>query len=197
MGEDPAVEAYLETGRLTLRRFTPDEAGLLVDLDSDLEVMRFLTGRPTPPGRRPDPGAAGDPGDVRPVPAARQVRGPRAGRGRFVGWFGLQPTGRGGRRRPRVPLRRDAWGHGYATEGSRALVAKAFTELDVAKVVATTMAVNARSRQVMRRTGLRFVRVFHQHFDDPLPGTEHGEWNTPSTAPVAALSLIQGPETGP
>jgi hypothetical protein len=27
----------------------------------------------------------------------------------------------------------------------------------------------------MERIGLRFVRVFHVHFDDPIEGTEHGE----------------------
>ena len=37
------------------------------------------------------------------------------------------------------------------------------------------MAVNARSRGVMERAGLKFIRVFHIHFDDPIPGTEHGD----------------------
>ena len=36
---------------------------------------------------------------------------------------------------------------------------------------ADTMAVNHRSRAVMRRSGLRFEEVYHEHFDDPLPGT--------------------------
>ena len=45
-----AVEArwemgiYLETERLILRRFTAADADLLVELDSDPEVMRYLTG---------------------------------------------------------------------------------------------------------------------------------------------------------
>lgn len=37
------------------------------------------------------------------------------------------------------------------------------------------MAVNTKSRRVMVKSGLRFVRVFHVVFEDPLPGTEHGE----------------------
>jgi hypothetical protein len=48
-------------------------------------------------------------------------------------------------------LRRSAWGHGYATEGARALVRRAFTELGVGRVVATTMAVNVRSRRVLEK----------------------------------------------
>ena len=43
------------------------------------------------------------------------------------------------------------------------------------RVTAQTMAVNERSRSVMERCGMRHVRTFHVDFDDPLPGTEHGE----------------------
>ncbi|MEI8406212.1 MULTISPECIES: GNAT family N-acetyltransferase [unclassified Kribbella] len=169
------VDVYLETERLVLRRFTASDVDLLAELYSDPEVMRFLTGRATPreeiesyvlPAilRRYDeyPGLG--------TLAAEQRTG-----GVFVGWFGLQPTS--------VPttvdvgyrLNRTAWGKGYATEGTRALTDKAFGELGMQRVVADTMAVNHRSRAVMRRSGLRFVRIFHQHFDDPLPGTEFGE----------------------
>jgi RimJ/RimL family protein N-acetyltransferase len=38
------MDTYLETERLVLRRFTPGDADLLVELDSDPAVMRFLTG---------------------------------------------------------------------------------------------------------------------------------------------------------
>lgn len=51
----------------------------------------------------------------------------------------------------------------------------AFEELGANRVVAQTMAVNTPSRKVMERIGLRFVRSFHEVFDDPLPGTQHGE----------------------
>ncbi len=29
--------------------------------------------------------------------------------------------------------------------------------------------------RVMERCGMRYVRTIHEHFDDPIPGTEHGE----------------------
>jgi Acetyltransferase (GNAT) domain len=42
------VQVFLETERLVLRRFTMADADNLVDLDSDPEVMHFITGgRPT------------------------------------------------------------------------------------------------------------------------------------------------------
>jgi RimJ/RimL family protein N-acetyltransferase len=72
-------------------------------------------------------------------------------------------------------LCRSAWGRGLATEGSRALVRHAFDTVGVRRVWAETMAVNDRSRAVMAKAGLRYVRTFHLTFDDPIPGTEHGE----------------------
>lgn len=43
------MHVFLETERLILRRFTTDDVDNLFDLDSDPEVMRFLTGGPGTP----------------------------------------------------------------------------------------------------------------------------------------------------
>jgi RimJ/RimL family protein N-acetyltransferase len=72
-------------------------------------------------------------------------------------------------------LRRQAWGRGLATEGSRALVHRGFTELGLRRVVAETMAVNYASRRVMEKVGLTLVREYHATFRDPIEGTKHGE----------------------
>ena len=169
------MDVYLETGRLTLRRFGERDVDLLTALDSDPEVMRFLTRRPTPRkeienvvlpeilkvyDEHPDLGT---------FAAEQKVDGA------FIGWFGMQPTSEVTTVGVGYRLNRTAWGKGYATEGTRALIDKAFAELGMERVVADTMAVNHRSRAVMRRSGLRFARLYHEHFDDPLPGTEFGE----------------------
>ncbi|MEU4601391.1 GNAT family N-acetyltransferase [Kribbella sp. NPDC023972] len=165
----------METERLRLRRFTGDDVEQLAGLDSDPEVMRFLTGQATPPE------------EIASVvlPAILKVYDEHPGLGTFaaeqksdgafIGWFGLQPTAAPATVDVGYRLNRTAWGKGYATEGTKALIDKAFGELGMERVVADTMAVNHRSRAVMRRSGLRFVRIFHEHFDDPLPGTEFGE----------------------
>jgi RimJ/RimL family protein N-acetyltransferase len=166
---------YLETGRLTLRRFTGDDVELLAELDSDPEVMRFLTGQPTP---REEIESVILPAILKVYDEHPQL-GTFAAQQKtddaFVGWFGLQPTAAPATVDVGYRLNRTAWGKGYATEGTKALIDKAFGELGMDRVVADTMAVNHRSRAVMRRSGLRFVRIFHEHFDDPLPGTEFGE----------------------
>ena len=41
--------------------------------------------------------------------------------------------------------------------------------------MATTMTVNARSRAVMEKAGLRYARTVHLDWPDPVDGTEHGD----------------------
>lgn len=167
---------FLETERLRLRRFTEADVDNLCELDSDPEVMRFLTnGKPTPYEVIRD--------KVLPAVLAEYRRSARHGRfaaqarasGEFLGWLSLAYRGDPDHAELGFRLRRSAWGQGYATEGARALVHKAFAELGIRRVTATTMAVNVASRRVMEKAGLRYARTFHLTFDDPIPGTELGE----------------------
>ena len=70
---------------------------------------------------------------------------------------------------------RAAWGRGYATEGSRALIDRAFAALGARRVVASTMAVNTASRRVMEHCGMRLVRTFRAEWTDVIPGGELGD----------------------
>lgn len=169
------MDVYLETERLRLRRFTTDDVDVLAELDSDPEVMRFLTGQSTSREEIESVALPGILATYAKHPGLGTFAAEQKSDDAFVGWFGLHPTDAAGTVDVGYRLNRTAWGKGYATEGTKALIGKAFTELGMDRVVADTMAVNHRSRAVMRRSGLRFVRIFHEHFDDPLPGTEFGE----------------------
>jgi len=170
------VTVFLETDRLVLRRFTPADVDLLVDLDSDPAVLRYI-GRP----RSRDEIET----DILPRFLRYYERFPGYGfwaaieksTGEFVGWFHFRPAENAPLDEPELGyrLRKSAWGKGYATEGSRALIDKGFTEFGARRVVASATAVNTGSRRVMEKAGLRFVRTFHLEFDDPVEGTEHGE----------------------
>lgn len=164
------MEVYLETDRLILRRFSPDDVDNLTELDSDPEVMRYTTGgKPTPrdmvereviPRFLEEYQRYGHFGHW----AALDKAG-----GDFLGWFGLFPheDSPPGEVELGYRLRRAVWGRGYATEGAQALVNRAFTELGVERIVATADRVNYASRRVMEKAGLRLVRIFR--FEDPWP----------------------------
>ncbi|MET9242857.1 GNAT family N-acetyltransferase [Nonomuraea sp. NPDC003709] len=165
------MHIYLETGRLILRRFTESDAGHLFTLHNDPEVMEFLNGgKPTPHEVIV--------GETLPAFIATgffaAIEKPS---GAFLGWFHLRAPKGTPDDEPELGYRlhKSAWGRGYATEGSLALIDKAFRELGARRVYAQTMAVNVRSRRVMEKCGLRFTRTFHPEWEDPLPGAEHGE----------------------
>jgi RimJ/RimL family protein N-acetyltransferase len=173
------VDIFLETPRLILRRFTMDDLDDVFALDGDPEVMAFLTGgRGTPraelesvhlPAWIADYGRDGG----RFGYWAAQLRET----GTFIGWFDLRPgkDDPPGEAELGYRLRRDAWGKGYASEGARALVDKAFTDLGLDRVRAETMTVNTGSRRVMEKAGLRYVRTFFADWPDTIPGGEHGD----------------------
>lgn len=172
------MQIFLETERLVLRQFTEDDVGNLVELDSDPSVMHFINGgRPTPRHEIES--------DILPAFLDYYERFAGYGfwaaiersSGRFVGWFHFRPAKAAHPNEVELGyrLRRSAWGNGYATEGSRALIHKGFAELGVQRVVAFTMVVNVASRRVMEKAGLRFVRTFHQPWPDYIEGQEEGD----------------------
>jgi RimJ/RimL family protein N-acetyltransferase len=154
-----------------LRRFTRTDLGSLFILHNDPDVMRYLNGgKPTP--RRE---------------IEREYQGRLAGdgywaaieraTGNFLGWFCLHPKEGSDPDKFELGYRlgKSAWGKGYATEGACALIRKGFTELGARKIVAETMSVNLASRRVMEKSGLKYVRSFHEDWPDPIAGAEHGE----------------------
>jgi RimJ/RimL family protein N-acetyltransferase len=162
------VFARIETERLVLRPLTFDDVDTLLALDGDPEVMRYITG-----GR---PSSRDDVIDIVRRRMGRRWMGADRVTAEFVGWFGLVPSATtDGEYEVGYRLRREFWGQGLATEGTRALIDLAFTELGARRIWAETMAVNLRSRAVMERCGLRYGRTFHLEFDDPIDGTELGE----------------------
>ena len=160
---------YLETPRLRLRQFTSGDLDALWQLDQDPAVMRYLGGKATPCEDVRD--------RILPKFLAFYAEGPNYGfwaaesliDGSFLGWFHFRPPMEEdvagielGYR-----LRQEAWGQGFATEGSLAIIAKAFDELGIERVVAKTLKENAASRRVMEKCGMNFVSEFIEHRIDP------------------------------
>jgi RimJ/RimL family protein N-acetyltransferase len=176
--ENRPVPTYLETDRIVLRRFTADDEDDVFALHSDPAVMRYL-GPPVPREeiREQTLGRWFDLYESHPgfgyFAAIEKTTGV------FLGWFLFRPPvvedPAPGEIELGYRLHQAAWGRGFATEGSVALVQKGFTELGVQRIVATTMTVNRGSRRVLEKAGLRYVRTFHLEWPDPLEGAELGE----------------------
>ena len=158
----PQPTIFLTTNRLRLRQFTLADVDHVVALDSDAEVMRYISyGAPTPR----------DVIEQRVLPAWIKYyeRDERIGfwaaelltTNHFVGWFHLRPDRFVSEEQELgYRLRRDCWAQGFATEGSMALLADGFGNAKFDKISARTLLGNSRSQRVMQKCGLMFEERF-------------------------------------
>ena len=168
----------LQTARLTLVPLADEHLEWEVELDSDPEVMRYLSGRAN---SREEVEAS----HARRMTAARKVDGLGFWIGlvddEFVGWWTLQPAH--GPDQPDDPgvadlgyrLLRRQWRKGLASAGARELVRYGFDDVGLDRIIAQTLSVNAGSRAVMERVGLTYVRTFPTSITVPVEGVEEGE----------------------
>lgn len=156
------MKVYLETHRLKLVQFEAEDASLLLDLDSDPEVMRFISG--------------GVPSSeehitkvIETIMSYRKRFEDRLGifksiekeSGEFMGWFHLRPGKNELENLKSLELgyrlKKKFWGNGFATEGSKALVENAFHKQKADEVWARTLKGNLASQNIMKKIGMRFV----------------------------------------
>lgn len=169
----------LTTSRIRLEPMTSRHLPLLVELDADAEVLRYILGRARTAQEVHDYwGPICADGDADAVGLGWWV-GLHRNDDDFLGWWDLTPE----RPVPARPLRAEAgwrlarrhWGRGYATEGASALLDHGFATVGLTQVWAETMATNEPSRRVMSKLGMRHLRTDHRTWENPLPGAEQGE----------------------
>jgi RimJ/RimL family protein N-acetyltransferase len=164
----------LETSRVTLTEINQEDAPLLVDLDSDPEVMKHLTG-----------GRASTADEIQAtmarVLALKEAHSSKFGvwlafdktNDEFMGWFLFRPD----RKNPTdldnielgYRLKKKFWGHGYATEVSKAIIEKAFKELNLNSIFAITLKANLGSQAVMKKVGMTWIQ---DYIEDQFPGED-------------------------
>ncbi len=167
------MDTTIETERLTLRRFVPDDADFVFDLFRRPEVSRWS--------------GLGVPMKHRDEAVARIARQPeRTGTHPAAGIFAVVPHGAGapvgmavlvpipssegvGRDDMEIGwhLHPDAWGNGYATEAAQALVDRAFAS-DIPELYAVTHPDNAPSQAVCRRLGMTDLGLRSDWYDREL-----------------------------
>lgn len=145
----------LETERLVLRHWRPEDRGPFAALNADPEVRRYF---PSVLDR-----AASDAEADRHAERLEQrgwglwaveVRGGDA----FIGFIGLNEARFEAPFNPSVEigwrLARQTWGRGYATEGARVVVDHALGALGLEELVSFTAVANLPSRRVMEKVGM-------------------------------------------
>ena len=152
---------YLELERLFLREVKPSDFSHLLDLDSDPEVVKYLSD-----------GKASTPDQIKSslerIQSLYEKFDHKLGfwiatekqTDNFLGWFLLRPAKSDPAKVMDLVLgyrlKKDFWGKGYASEMSKCLLQKAFTELGARSVFATTMTENKASQKVMKEIGMKF-----------------------------------------
>ena len=178
------MNIFLETPRLILRQFTEDDVDNLLALDSDADVMRFISG-----------GVASSREaittkflpDVLSYYCEYDNLGfwaiAKKSSREFIGWVVLRPESRfkiakllnvaepdamelGYR------LRQISWGKGYATEASQALINKVLTSWDAKQIVAWALPENKASIRVMEKLGMELQQEYVFTAADVLPDLE-------------------------
>jgi len=156
----------LQTARLLLRPWRDADVDVFAAMYADPAVMEFLL---------PVQDRAAIEATVGRVRAhfdrhgfgwwAAELKETRA----FIGFIGLSHIGFEAHFSPAVEvgwrLASAYWGKGYATEGARAALRAAFTELGLNEIVSITVPANLRSRRVMERIGM--TRDPADDFDHP------------------------------
>ncbi len=171
-GRRPRPRIRLDTERLRLRPFAPDDRGPLAALCADPEVMRWFPA----PLTRAQSDAFFDRIEARADQTGICFQAvERRSDGAFIGLAGLSyvsfdaPFGHAVEIGWRFA--REAWGQGLATEAARAWLAHGFGPMALTRIVSFAVAGNRKSIAVMERIGLR--RAAGGDFDHPAMPEGH------------------------
>lgn len=154
----------IETPRLILREFRPDDAEAVFELNSDPEVLRYTGDAPFA-----DVGTA-----ARFIAGYTHYREHGFGRwaiehrdtGEFLGFCGLSRSSPGADVDLGFRLFQRHWARGYATEAARAALYAGFEQFGLDVVIGRAMRENLPSITVLQKLGMRFREVTEE--DDLL-----------------------------
>jgi ribosomal-protein-alanine N-acetyltransferase len=147
----------LETERLFMRKFTPDDLPKLVELRTDPEVYKYLGGTQMQ------------------NPAALRTRlgfyigcydkygfGHHAMHwketGEMIGWSGLQPLEDSGRVEVGYGMKKEFWRRGIGFECAKAWLEFGFGKANLTRIVAVAQPENVGSWRIMEKLGMRYEK---------------------------------------
>ena len=167
--------ATLETPRLRLRMFRQTDADAYANMVADTEVERYLSGQPLSPSEawRHMAMLLGhwQLFGFGPWAVEERASGELVGRiGPYypAGWPDLELI---------WTIRRQSWGHGYATEGARAALTYVFKQMGRDRVISLIRAQNTASIRVAEKLGQRLQDRMDFYGEEALVyGIRRDEW---------------------
>lgn len=152
-----SVADELETARLRLRLFTPADFDRMCEITRDPQVMRYI-GYGHPLTREETLT------NLNMIMNGFRRRGygrwalERRDTGALIGYCGLSSGNPEVGIEVAYMLARDEWGKGFALEAGRASLRYGFERLGVDSIAGLTFHDNRRSRAVLERLGMKFIR---------------------------------------
>jgi RimJ/RimL family protein N-acetyltransferase len=157
----PAAEE-METARLRMRLFTPDDLDRMCEITSNPDVTRYIGyGEPL---TREETRA-----NLEKIMNGFRRRGygrwalERRDTGALIGYCGLSSGNPDVGIELAYMLAREEWGRGFAVEAARASLRYGFEALGVESIAGLTFHDNLRSRAVLERVGMKFIRDAHYY----------------------------------
>lgn len=154
-------KTVIQTPRLILREFIPEDAAYMYLLNADEEVIRF-TGD-----------VAFENVDEARILIENYAQYTRYGYGRwtlttrdtqeYLGWCGLNFNEDSHDADLGFRLLRVHWGKGFATEAALACIQYGFGHLKLSKIIGRAMKANAASIRVLEKVGMQFENEFESH----------------------------------
>lgn len=153
-----------ETERLLIRKFTPEDLEKLIELRSDLEVIKYLGGT-----RLQNREAITKRLQFYIDCYARYGYGMCAliwkETGEMFGWCGLQPLEETGETEVGYGMIREFWGRGIGFECARAWLAYGFEKANLERIVAVAVPENTGSWRIMEKCGMKYEKT-EEHYGE-------------------------------
>jgi RimJ/RimL family protein N-acetyltransferase len=168
----------LETERLLVRKFTPEDLDALVELRSDDEVIKYLGGR-----RLQNPEAIAKRLQFYLDCYARFGFGMCAlvwkETGEMFGWSGLQPLDGTTEIEVGYGMIKKFWGMGIGYECARAWIRYGFEKANLERIVAVASPENTGSWRIMEKCGMRYEKTeTHYGMECVFYAISKNEWKS-------------------
>jgi [ribosomal protein S5]-alanine N-acetyltransferase len=152
----------METERLTLRKFSPDDLKVMFEITSDAEVARYMNWQAHESIEKTSEIL----GDIRKGyetgDSFRWAIALKASN-RFIGYMNVKPVFLHNRVNVGYWIGRPYWGRGYMTEALVATIRLCFEKLGVNRIEAEYFKENIASGRVMEKAGMAFEGLLRQY----------------------------------